>query len=797
MEYNPILNDLFQSSTMGFSKLQVIPDATGAPCDYLFVDLNESFASQWGSAKITLLNNTIKTVFPTLIPSLTELFNIINQVSFQGGENELVFFFEPHRRWLFIHVSSPSLLHVHLISFDITPIIYNQQINADVAKKFQIQSENSSDILWILNFSTQTYEYISQSIFPFRGLTVEEAKKESLQDALTHDSYMQMQSDIDQLLSTYRMSGEIPPTYVVEVQQPCKDGTLIWVEISCNFNLNEKNEIMVYGLSRNIQRRKTTEIALKRSEEKYRKLIENSQDIIYTVLIDGEIVFVSPSFTHQLGYPLSEVVGSSIKKFVYSTDIPAFEVMLSEINLIRTFNESYEFRVTDINGNIHWLSTTFNTIKGPEGNIVALDGIARNITLKRTNDEEINKLSQVVEQSPNMILITSLDGIIEYVNAAYCQISGFSKVEMIGKMCLLFAASLDREEKDFEQFWETVNAGVIWRGEWLDKKKSGELYWVGVTVNPILNKKKEATHYVLIMQDITDRKKVEEELLELNLNLERKVEERTAELTLTNEYLMNEVFWRKQNEVEIKNARDEAERANKAKSEFISRMSHELRTPLNAILGFAQLLEMGEVNKNQLNSVKHILKSGKHLLNLINEILDISQIEAGKFTLHPNQHNFKHLVDEAMDLVRPIATENEILLHNNTDNLSEIMVFVDKQKLVQVLVNLLNNAIKYNVKGGFVQLTVDLPPNTITERAFLRINIKDTGMGVAHDDIARMFNPFERIHSTTSAIEGTGLGLPIAKEMVASMEGKIEVESTVGIGSVFMILLPAKIIVFP
>jgi PAS domain S-box-containing protein len=405
-------------------------------------------------------------------------------------------------------------------------------------------------------------------------------------------------------------------------------------------------------------------------------------------------------------------------------------------------------------------------------------------------EDQIRKLSQVVEQSPNMILITALDGRIEYVNQAYCRVSGFCSKELIGQYYRILSTR-ETDEIELENLWETLASGSTWRGELLDRRKSGELYWQGITINPILDKNDIATHYVAIMQDITERKRVEDELFELNLNLEKKVDERASELALTNEALMIEILNRKSSENELRKAKEEAEKANKAKSEFISRMSHELRTPLNSILGFAQLLEMGELNNGQRKGVRHILNSGKHLLKLINEVLDISRIEAGKLSFDIKEVNVKAAILEAIDLVMPLSLNNSIEFINKSGEIGNVFVEADKKRLIQVLVNLLSNAIKYNKKDGQVtirafKLKSELP-NTSKH---LKIEISDTGVGIDSEKISRLFIPFERIDHNDSAIEGTGLGLSIAKELITAMGGTIGVESVLDEGSTFWIEIP-------
>ena len=235
---------------------------------------------------------------------------------------------------------------------------------------------------------------------------------------------------------------------------------------------------------------------------------------------------------------------------------------------------------------------------------------------------------------------------------------------------------------------------------------------------------------------------------------------------------------------ELQEAAAEADRANRAKSEFLSRMSHELRTPLNAILGFGQLLEIDELSPEQLDGVRQILGGGRHLLDLINEVLDISRIEAGRLSLSIEPVPVAKVLQEALDLVRPLIDQRGIRLEVPPEGLCERHVRADRQRLKQIVINLLSNAVKYNRREGTVSISC-----RETSRQGLRIEVRDTGHGIALDKLERLFTPFDRLGAEESTEEGTGLGLALARKLAEVMGGTMGVESTVEVGSTFWLEL--------
>ena len=232
-------------------------------------------------------------------------------------------------------------------------------------------------------------------------------------------------------------------------------------------------------------------------------------------------------------------------------------------------------------------------------------------------------------------------------------------------------------------------------------------------------------------------------------------------------------------------AQEAADAANRSKSEFLSRMSHELRTPLNAVLGFGQLLEIDELTDAQREAVDHILKGGRHLLDLINEVLDISRIEAGEFAMSPEPVLAAEMIRDAVDLIRPLANQRDIQVVVDGSGGCDGYVFADRQRVKQVLLNLLSNAVKYNRPRGTVAVSCEQPTETR-----MRISVADTGMGIPAERVGLLFTPFERLGAEHTAEEGTGIGLALSKKLTEAMGGTLVATSTLGQGSTFTVDLP-------
>jgi PAS domain S-box-containing protein len=350
--------------------------------------------------------------------------------------------------------------------------------------------------------------------------------------------------------------------------------------------------------------------------------------------------------------------------------------------------------------------------------------------------------------SAMMSISTFEEGKYIDVNKAFCEIMAYSRHEIIGSTNELLGIYIDPDSR--QNIISRIKQDIqVHDEEVLMQTKTGEIKTCLVSTDFIYIGEERCTLSVTI--DITARKIAEEEL---------------------------------------KKARREAEKANMVKSEFLSRMSHELRTPMNSIMGFAQLMEMSELNPSHRKRVNHILNNGKHLLKLINEMLDISGIEAGKLNLIYEPLQLTGIINEVIDAIQVIANKKNVTLKLIDSPSNNLFIQADMHRVKQVLLNLITNAIKYNKESGFVKISTELISTEISGSSKLRISIHDSGIGIKAENISKLFQPFERIGADKSEIEGTGLGLAIVMKLTKAMGGTVGVESDLGVGSTFWIELP-------
>lgn len=519
------------------------------------------------------------------------------------------------------------------------------------------------------------------------------------------------------------------------------------------------------------------------NEQQLRAFLDSAFDPIICINTLGVIQSVNSSVKTQFGYDSSELLGENVKMLMpepYFSEHDGYLQAYIKTGKRNIINMVREVTAQRKNGTTFpmELSVSESIVNGKQSFL----GIIRDISERKEVEEEAHKSQKAIEsvhRERNLILnsagegIYGLDneGMTTFVNPASCKMLGYTKDELMGKgqHALIHHSYPDGKsysKKECHIYAAFKDGKVHQESEEVFWRKDGSSFPVEYISQPIYDNGiiKGA---VVTFTDITERKVAEKELKSAYSELENRISERTLELNT---------------------AKEEAEQHNQAKSEFLSRMSHELRTPMNAILGFTQLMEESTrdpLPKAHRNRTGQILKAGNHLLELINEVLDLASIESGKITVSLEPVCITGLAEEVLTVVRPMSEKLNITLINEITRNKNIYVLADKTRLRQVLLNLLSNGIKYNRQEGSVTLSA-----YIEQGSQLRINILDTGMGIPEEKFNQLFSPFNRLGAENSEIEGTGIGMTISKKLIELMNGSIGVESTLGTGSTFYISLP-------
>ncbi|MEY2505673.1 MAG: hypothetical protein QOH01_2 [Verrucomicrobiota bacterium] len=483
----------------------------------------------------------------------------------------------------------------------------------------------------------------------------------------------------------------------------------------------------------------------------FRELFEGAPIGMAILALDERFLRVNTSFCKMVGYSNEELRQRTAEDITFGDDIEPGR-QLAQSLLDGTARFTGDKRYIHRNGDILWVSRTASVIRNDQGEPLHFLLMVQDISERKANEAALEASRRdleaalhanqlIMDNSQDVICTLSEDGRFLSTNAACEELWGYTAKELEGRAYIDLVYIEDRPKT------EAVAKDLFVTGKLTDfvnryVRKDGTL--VDVLWSATYSAKDRIMFCVA--HDVTHRSRIEKALRE---------------------------------------AKEEADRANHAKSDFLSRMSHELRTPLNSILGFGQLLDRQSPTEIQRPRIRYILSAGRHLLNLINEVLDISRIEAGNLQLSVEPVCIEEAIHEALDLMRPLAAERTIGLATSSPLESSTYVLADRQRLKQVLLNLLSNAVKYTAVSGSV--TVAFSDST---KGLTRISVRDNGAGIAVDKLARLFTPFDRLGAEQSTVEGTGLGLALCQRLVQAMHGSIGVNSNLGTGSTFWLELP-------
>jgi PAS domain S-box-containing protein len=535
-------------------------------------------------------------------------------------------------------------------------------------------------------------------------------------------------------------------TGLTQVRLCTRDGAWRWLEWTTRVDFDRQR---IYGAARDITDRRRDEMALSESEARLRAIMKYSPSIIFVKDLGGRYLLVNDEFSRAAGFPADAAVGLSAAECwpQDTATVSGRERQLLDDGVSVESDES----MTTVDGPRDFMVSRF-LIRDEDGAPFAIGGIASDITERRGVERALASrdrlLDSVIGASPDMITLMDRAGKIHQISEAESALFGHRHEVFTRADVFDFVHPDDFD--DVASLFIRMVTGAVSHLHLRYRARHAEGHWVVVDsrAQAVLDNDGHFAGAVMVSRDITDKLEAEQRL---------------------------------------QSSRESAEKASKAKSDFLSRMSHELRTPLNSILGFAQLVRLDDIPGQQADAVDHILRAGRHLLDLIDEVLDIARIESGYLELALAPVSVAEIVSDAVELTLPMAARAEVVIRSSVDPRDGQVVTADRQRLMQVLLNLLSNAVKYNRPGGRVDVTCRLG-----SPGRLAIAVADTGRGIRVEDLDRVFVPFDRLGLEHTGIEGTGVGLALSQHLCERMDGDLGVESVAEVGSTFVVELPVS-----
>ncbi|MDP3148793.1 MAG: PAS domain S-box protein [Ignavibacteria bacterium] len=530
------------------------------------------------------------------------------------------------------------------------------------------------------------------------------------------------------------------------------NGRRIFLELSNTFLENSHQPTLSLSVFKDITERKRAEETLRESEAKLDEAMKIARLGTWEYDVDREQFIFNDQFYSLLhttaeregGYTMSPM--HYAQKFVHPDDFALVGVETQKA--LETTDPNYysqlEHRIICADGETGYIHVNIKIAKDLQGRTVKTYGVNQDITERKRAEEKVQKLSLAVEQSPVSVVITNKDGEIEYVNERFYELTGFTKEEANGKNPRILKSG--KHSKSFyEELWNTILSGKVWKGEIINKKKNGDIYWESESISPLVNGEGEITHFVAMKEDITEK------------------------ITMISDLYA---------------AKEKAEAANKLKDAFINNISHEIRTPLNGIVGLSSLIKesysqyMVEDDESLFTGID---ASAQRIIRTVDMILNYSRLQSGEFTVIPKQINLLEICELIIKQNKEAAeVKNLELLFDN--RCEETKITGDEYTIKEVVSNLIDNAIKYTKKG---KIEITLLPGTAGGVTF---EIRDTGIGMTEEYLVHLFEPYRQEEMGYGrSYEGVGLGLALTKKFVELNNTVLSVESKKGVGTTFRI----------
>lgn len=639
---------------------------------------------------------------------------------------------ETLKGWFFIVIVSVILYF--LIKRYVRQANFSMSEKKAVEKHLDIFTKYVNDIILLMDFEGRIVEANDRAVDTY-GYTKSEMLNLNIEDLI-------ILSEENRLINRRQKMIEQEGS-VFESTHKKKDGNIFPAEVSSR-TIDIDGKVYFQSIIRDITERKKSEQALLESKLTLKELIDMLPQNVFETDINGILTFANIAGFGMFGYKPEDI---NNKLLIFEMIAPEDRMRAKE-NFLKIFRGekpiSNEYTAVKRDGTKFPVLIFSNAIIR-NNKVTGLRGILIDITERKKAEVQIRKLSQAVEQSPSTIIITDVNGSIEYVNPKFTSLTGYTFNEVLGRNPrILSSGETTREE--YEKLWQLILSGKEWKGEFHNKKKNGELYWESASITPILDDKGTITHFLAVKDDITATKYMRQELIA---------------------------------------AKERAEESDRLKSEFLAQMSHEIRTPLNIILSYGSLLkeEMAESSEGKFDSIfTSIDSAGKRLLRTINLILNMSSLQSGNLKINYSKVNLAGVINNLIEEFSNTAELKGIkLLFDSCTNDSTIIT--DDYLISEILQNLIDNAIKYTEQG---EVRVVLYLNDSNK---LCIDVKDTGIGISQIYIPKLFNPFTQEEGGYSRkFEGNGLGLALVKSYADLINADIQVKSQKGEGSTFTLI---------
>jgi PAS domain S-box-containing protein len=688
------------------------------------------------------------------------------------------------------------------VSRDITERKRTEEVLHAYERRIRFFAENVSDVIWSID-KAGVFTYLSPAVERMLGFKWDERKRVLLGDIVA-PACLPTARETLRSIAVAAESGQTLRRNV-ELELLRADGTTLWGEVNANPLFDESGQLAGFlGTTRDINDRRKAEEALRSSERRYRLLADNLRDVVGTMDFSGRLTYLSPSAEQLFGYTAAEVVQMSLDKFMTA---PSYALVCNFLKKAAAAaeagqpisGETLELEGIRKDGSSVMTEVAFAGMYDESGRMVAIQGVCRDITSRKQAEaertlttqrmESLLALSHIANQPADEIIATVVEDAIRMTQSTIGYLALMNEDESV----LTIRYWSRSVHAVCEVIDEPIDYPIESTGLWGEAVRQRQPVVTNDYAAPNPLKRGIPEGHVPVVRHmnipIFDGRRIV--AIAGVGNKPTDYDERD----LRQLQLLMEGWWRiakqKQYEENLAVARDDAQTANRAKSRFLATMSHEIRTPMTAILGYTDLLMDPMLTPTARDSyVATIRRSGEHLLDLINDILDLSKIEAGKMSLSMERCNLVSLLADVASVVRPRAEQRGVTFSVEYPTPIPESIMTDRARLRQTIINLAGNAAKFTEKGA-VRIVASFLPDGCKDKPAVQIEVIDTGIGIAKDVLPQLFRPFSQGDaSVTQKYGGTGLGLAISHQLAEMLGGTLSVVSRLGRGSTFTLVVP-------